>query len=525
MAVKLFGFELKRTPEIDQSTPAIAIPQNDDGAITITSGGYFGTYLDLESSYKNENDLISRYREMAMQPELDAAIDDIVNESIVHDKTGKSINLLMDDLKVPNKIKQLIKDEFDNVLRILNFSNEGQDIFKRWYIDGRLFYQVIIDEKNPQLGIQNLLYLDPRKIKKVRSIIKEKDPRTGIELIKGYQEFYTYNEKASSSGTMIVTSPTDTSIKIASDSIVSINSGIMDARRQLVLSHLHKAIKPLNQLRMLEDATVIYRISRAPERRVFYIDVGNLPKTKADQYLRDIMTKFRNKVVYDSATGEIKDDRKYMSMMEDFWIPRRGEGKSTEITTLPPGQNLGELSDVRYFEQKLYRSLNVPITRLEQNQGFMLGRAAEITRDELKFTKFIEKLRARFSTMFDELLERQLALKGICSVDEWKEMKEFIHYDFLKDNNFTELKEAELTSNRLQTLNLIEPYVGIYFSKEWVKKHVLQMNTMEIDQMQGEIEQEIANMTPIEQMRMSVKMGISPEMTNQAAPSKTNTND
>ena len=522
MAISLFGFELVRKKETQQTTPAIAIPQNDDGAITITSGGYFGTYLDLESSYKNENDLISRYREMAMQPEIDSAIEDIVNEAVIHDITGKSVTLVLDDLKVNDKIKDMIRDEFKNVLQLLNFSNEGQEVFKRWYIDGRLFYQVIIDEKQPQTGIQSLAYLDPRKVKKVRAVIKEKDPRTGIEVIKGYQEFYTYNEKATTSGTIIVSSPTDATVKIAVDAIVNINSGIMDARRQLVLSHLHKAIKPLNQLRMIEDAIVIYRISRAPERRVFYIDVGNLPKLKADQYMRDIMTKFRNKIVYDSATGEIKDDRKYMSMMEDFWIPRRGEGKSTEITTLPPGQNLGELADVKYFEQKLYKALNVPVSRLEQGQGFMLGRSTEITRDELKFTKFIEKLRSRFSILFDELMERQLALKGICSTEEWNEMKEYIHYDFLKDNNFSELKEAELITTRLDIMTKIDPYIGIYFSKNWIRKHVLHLNEEDIENMEVEMQQEIQSMSPIEQMQMSSRMGISPEVAQEltASPAK-----
>ena len=493
MAINLFGFEiLRKKPEV-QLQPQVATPVNDDGALTVTAGGYFGTYLDLEASFKNENDLISRYREMAMQPELEAAIDDVVNEAIVHDVTGKSVTIVLDDLEQPEKIKDMIREEFDNVLRMLDFSNSGQDIFRQWYIDGRVFYQVLIDEKQPRLGIQELVYIDPRKIKKVRSVVKKKDSRTGIEVVQGVQEFYVFNEKATTQGQNMVSSAADAGVKIATDAIVNVNSGLMDAKRQLVLSYLHKAIKPLNQLRMVEDAVVIYRLSRAPERRVFYIDVGNMPKAKSEQYLRDIMTKFRNKVVYDSATGEVKDDRKFMSMMEDFWIPRRGEGKSTEITTLPAGQNLGELSDVNYFEKKLYKSLNVPASRLDSQTTFSLGRATEITRDELKFSKFIDRLRSKFSTLFDELLSRQLALKGICSLDEWEELKEKIHYDFLKDNNFIELKEADLMTSRIQLLNQVDPYVGTYFSKAWVKKHILHLNEEDVEKMGEEIAAEQAD--------------------------------
>lgn len=491
MAINLFGWELTREKPTETLQPSIAPPQADDGAVAVTSGGYFGTYLDLEASFKNEYDLVTRYREMAMQPELETAIEDIVNESVVHDVTGRSVTIILDDLEQPDNIKEMIRGEFDNVLRLLDFNNQGADIFKRWYVDGRLFYQVIIDTKRPKLGIQSLLYLDPRKIRKIRANEKKKDPRTGVDVVTGQQEFYIYNEKASTQGQTLVTSPTDSAVKIAPDAIVNINSGMLDPKRQTVLGYLHKAIKPLNQLRMVEDATVIYRLSRAPERRVFYIDVGNMPKIKAEQYLRDIMTKFRNKVVYDSQTGEVKDDRKFMSMMEDFWIPRRGEGKSTEITTLPAGQNLGELSDVKYFEQKLYRSLNVPVSRLEPQEGFSLGRSNEVTRDELKFMKFVDKLRSRFTHLFDHLMERQLALKGICSPEEWDVLKEKIHYDFLKDNNFAELKEAELISNRMMIMNQVMPYVGSYLSKEWVRKHVLHLNEEQIEDMEEQIEQEV----------------------------------
>jgi hypothetical protein len=498
MAINLFGFEITRKNSAEKLQPQISAPLSDDGAINVTSGGYFGTYLDLEASFKNEVDLITRYREIAMQPELEAAVDDIVNESIVHDVAGKSVSIILDDLEQPDNIKEMIREEFDEVLRLLDFSNSGSDIFRNWYIDGRVFYQVLLDEKQPRLGIQELVYIDPRKIKKVRNVIKKKDQRTGIEVIAGTQEFYIYNDKATVQGQTIVSSLGDSSVKIAPDAIVNINSGLLDPKRNMVLSYLHKSIKPLNQLRLVEDAIVIYRLSRAPERRVFYIDVGNMPKIKSEQYLRDIMTKFRNKVVYDSATGEVKDDRKFMSMMEDFWIPRRGEGKATEITTLPAGQNLGELSDVKYFEEKLYKSLNVPVSRLQPQQGFSLGRTAEITRDELKFSKFVERLRAKFSVLFDELMQRQLALKGVCSIDEWKEMKEYIHYDFLKDNNFTELKESELMSTRLQLMNQIDPYVGTYFSKAWVRKHVLQFDEEGILRMEEEMSKEIDQMPETE---------------------------
>ena len=488
--INLFGFELvRKKPETDIQ-PQITAPTSDDGAIEISSGGYFGTYLDLEASFKNETDLISRYREMALQPELESAVDEIVNEAIVHDNSGKSISIILDDLDQPEEIKESIREEFKNILKLLNFSNNGSGLFRDWYIDGRLYFQVLVDRTQPQLGIQELVYIDPRKIKKVRTVNKKKDPRTGAELITGVQEFYIFNDKTSTQGNQTVSSTTDASVKIAVDAIVNVNSGLLDPKRQMVLSYLHKAIKPLNQLRMVEDAVVIYRLSRAPERRVFYIDVGNMPRIKADQYLRDFMTKFRNKVVYDSSTGEVKDDRKFMSIMEDFWIPRRGEGKSTEITTLPPGQNLGEMSDVKYFEQKLYKSLNIPVTRLEPGQGFMLGRSQEITRDEIKFNKFIEKLRSKFTILLDELMERQLALKGIASIDEWKELRENIHYDFLKDNNFSELREADLMTARMQLLMQVEQFTGRYFSKSYIQKNVLHLDEDAIDRIKMQIDTE-----------------------------------
>jgi len=505
--IRLFGWEINRVS--DQETPAptvqpsIAPPLTDDGAYVINSaalGGYYGTYLNLEAAFKNENELISRYRTMAMQPEVESAIDDIVNEAIVHDDEGKSVEISLDLLEQPDNVKNILREEFKQLLRMLDFDNSGQDIFKRWYVDGRLFYQIRIDEANPNLGIQSISYLDPRKIRKVRTVMRRKDPRTGVEIVAGSEDFYVYNDKALTAGNMVMSSPVDASMKIAEDAVVNINSGLMDVTRNLVLSYLHKAIKPLNQLRMIEDAVVIYRLSRAPERRVFYIDVGNLPKVKADQYLHDIMTKFRNKIVYDAGTGEVKDDRRFMSMIEDFWIPRRGEGKATEIQTLQGGQNLGELTDVKYFQQQLYRSLNVPISRLEPQQGFSLGRASEITRDELKFNKFVERLRAKFSLLFDELMKRQLALKGIASYEEWDQLKEYIYYDFIEDNNFSELKEAELMTNRVQLLNQMVPYVGTYYSMNWVRKNVLKLSEEEIEEMAVELEQEQEEMMRIAEM-------------------------
>jgi hypothetical protein len=369
----------------------------------------------------------------------------------------------------------------------------GHELFRRWYTDGRLFYHVIIDDKSPQKGIQELRYIDPRRIRKIREIQKAKDTESGMEIIKSMKEYYLYNERG------MIGAHSNLGTKIAIDAVVNVNSGLMDSKRAMVLSYLHKAIKPLNQVRMVEDATVIYRLSRAPERRVFYIDVGNMPTIKAEQYLRDVMVKYRNKLVYDSSTGEIKDDRKHLSMLEDFWLPRREGGKGTEITTLPGGMNLGELEDVKYFEKKLYKALGVPMSRLEQSQGFSLGRSTEITRDELKFTKFVNRLRNKFSTLFDELLKLQLVLKKICTEEEWKEFKENVWYDFKKDNNFTELKEAELLQNRITTLQLVDPYVGRYYSMAWVRKNVLQMDDDEIEEIMQQIEEEKAANTPVDE--------------------------
>ena len=493
--VQLFGFEISRKKQQDQEekNKSFALPQNDDGAVTIQSGAYYGTYVDLDGVVRNEIELITRYREMAMQPELETAIDEIVNEAIVNDDSESGVELDTDELKQPENIKKKIREEFDYVLKLLDFGNMGHELFRRWYTDGRLFYHVIIDDKSPAKGIQELRYIDPRRIRKIREIQKAKDTVSGMEIIKNMKEYYLYNERG------MIGAHSNLGTKIAIDAVVNVNSGLMDSKRAMVLSYLHKAIKPLNQLRMVEDATVIYRLSRAPERRVFYIDVGNMPTIKAEQYLRDVMAKYRNKLVYDSSTGEIKDDRKHLSMLEDFWLPRREGGKGTEITTLPGGMNLGELEDVKYFEKKLYKALGVPISRLEQSQGFSLGRSTEITRDELKFTKFVNRLRNKFSTLFDELLKLQLVLKKICTEEEWKEFKENIWYDFKKDNNFTELKEAELLQNRITTLQLVDPYVGRYYSMAWVRKNVLQMDDDEIEEIMQQIEEEKAANTPVDE--------------------------
>jgi hypothetical protein len=495
MAIKLFGFTLGKQDIVQVQSPeqpSFALPTEtmDDGAVTITQNAHYGTYVDLEGSVRNEIELVTRYREMANHPELEMAIDDIVNEAITHDETGKTVDIVLDKLKQPESVKKKIHEEFENVLKMLNFGNLADDLFKRWYIDGRIYYHVVVDEKNPKKGIQELRYIDPRKIRKVREIKKGNDPKTGALIVQSMAEYYVYNDKGQT--TQTYTSNVNAGLKIAPESIINVNSGLMDAKNTFVISYIHKAIKPLNQLRMIEDAVVIYRLSRAPERRIFYIDVGNLPKGKAEQYLRDVMVKYKNKMVYDAQTGELRDDRKHMSMLEDFWLPRREGGKGTEITTLPAGQNLGELEDVKYFRQKLLQSLNVPLSRLEPQQGGMIGigRTSEVTRDEVKFAKFIQRLRNKFSQIFDNALRVQLVLKGICSLEEWEEFKENIYYDYMKDNNFTEMREAELLRERLSVLATVDPYIGRYYSMNWVQKHVLQFTDEDIEQMKKEIDEE-----------------------------------
>jgi hypothetical protein len=495
MAVKLFGFtlgnkDIVREEKPEQSSFTLPTEALDDGAITITQNAHYGTYVDLEGSVRNELELITRYREMANHPECDNAISEIVDEAITSDPSGQCVSIVLDKLKQPDSIKKKINEEFQAVLRMMNFQNLSDDIFRRWYIDGRLYYHVVVNDKNPKQGIQELRFIDPRKIRKVREIKKDRDPKTGAVIIKSLAEYYMFNDKGTA--TQSYTSGTNQGLKISPESIINVNSGMMDAKNTFVISYLHKAIKPLNQLRMIEDAVVIYRISRAPERRIFYIDVGNLPKGKAEQYLRDIMIKYKNKMVYDANTGELRDDRKHMSMLEDFWLPRREGGKGTEITTLPAGQNLGQMDDVLYFQKKLLQAMNVPYSRLEPQGGGLagIGRTTEVTRDELKFNKFIQKLRNRFSQIFDDALRVQLTLKGICTLEEWEEFKEYISYDFVKDNNFTEMREIEVLRERVATLNQIDPYVGRYYSAEWVKKNILFLNDDDIQEMDKQIEKE-----------------------------------
>ena len=483
---ELFGFSITRKGAQD-SGDTFTVPTPDDGSIEVAGGGFFSSVLDTDGRERTELDLIRRYRDIAQQPECDSAVEDIVNESITSDEFSQSVMVTLDRLPYPEKIKRLIRKEFDSVLSLLEFEQKGHDIFRRWYVDGRIFFHKVIDPKNPKKGVTSLRYIDATKIRKVREVKKEKDQATGVDKIKKIEEYYIYNEKGLHSAGY---GGTQQGIRIADDAITYCPSGVIDQNSGKVLSYLHKAIKPVNQLRMIEDALVIYRISRAPERRIFYIDVGNLPKIKAEQYLKDVMNRYRNKLVYDASTGEIRDDRNHMSMLEDFWLPRREGGRGTEITTLPGGSNLGEIDDIQYFQKKLYRSLNVPISRLESESNFSLGRSTDITRDELKFTKFIQKLRKKFVHLFTDVLKTQLLLKGVISLEDWDIMKEHIQYDFLKDGHFAELKEAELLNDRISTLQNIESYIGTFFSKEYVLKHVLRMNDAEIAEMRDQIASE-----------------------------------
>ena len=481
---ELFGFRITRAKQ-DLGKDSITTPSPDDGSYDISGGGFYSSILDIAGRDRSDLDLINRYRSIAQQPECDSAIEDIVNESIVSDEKGQSVSLSLDRLNLSQTIKSKIREEFDEVLRLLDFNEKGHDIFRRWYIDGRIYYHKIIDSKNTKKGIQEVRYIDPRKIKKVRNKKVEKDQRTGLDVIRQIEDFYLYNDKGLDQAT-----GTATGIKLTADSISYCPSGLIDMTRGNVLSHLNKAIKPVNQLRMIEDALVIYRISRAPERRIFYIDVGNLPKVKAEAYLKDVMNRYRNKLVYDAKTGEIRDDRNHMSMLEDFWLPRREGGRGTEITTLPGGSNLGEIDDIQYFQKKLYRSLNVPVSRLAEETGFQIGRSDNITRDELKFTKFVQRLRKKFSNLFSDMLKTQLVLKGVIAVEEWPAIKELLQFDYLQDGHFTELKNAELMQNRLDMLGTIESYVGTYFSKEYVRKHILRMSDDEIQEIEDQIKDE-----------------------------------
>ena len=488
---QLFGYSLERAKKGQSVGPSFVSKESDDAATPVAGGGYFGTAIDLDGTFKDENDLIRRYRSMSIHPECDRAIDDVVNEAIAGDIDDTPVDVELSNLKVSSGIKKKIRDEFMNVLRLLDFDKKAYDIFRRWYIDGKLYYHKLIDPKNPRRGITELRYVDPRKIRKVVEMERNKDkqqldPRTlESQLSPRTAEYYVYNPKGLRAGM-------ETSgLKIAPDAIAFCHSGLKDMNKNVVMSHLHKAIKALNQLRMIEDSLVIYRLSRAPERRIFYIDVGNLPKQKAEQYLREVMSRYRNKLVYNADTGEIRDDRKFMSMLEDFWLPRREGGRGTEITTLPGGQNLGELEDVKYFQKKLYRALNVPESRLESESQFNLGRAAEITRDEIKFQKFVTRLRKKFSELLDDLLKTQLVLKGIISIEEWDDMSEHIQYDYIADNYFSELKEKEMLTERLNLMTQMDPFAGRYFSLEYIRRQILRQTDAEMTDIDKQIEEEI----------------------------------
>ena len=487
---ELFGFSIQRaSKDSGLRAKTFTDPTPDDGAIEVAGGGFFSSVLDTDGRERSDLDLIRRYRDISLQSECDAAIEDIVNEGIISNLNDVPVNIDLTNLPYPEKIKRRIRAEFGEVLRLLNFNEKGHDIFRRWYIDGRLYYHKVIDNKDTQKGLLQLRHIDPTKIRKVRETTKDPDPKNqGVEMVTKVDEYFIYNDKGFASAGV---QGNDQGIKIAADSIVYVPSGLLDSNSGRVISYLHKAIKPVNQLRMIEDAIVIYRISRAPERRIFYIDVGNLPKIKAEQYLKDVMNRYRNKLVYDANTGEIRDDRNHMSMLEDFWLPRREGGRGTEITTLPGGSNLGEIDDIVYFQRKLYRSLNVPISRLEAENGFSLGRSTEITRDELKFTKFVQRIRKKFTPLFVDLLKTNLLLKGVIAAEDWPRMQEHIQFDLLEDGHFAELKEAELLNDRIQTLDGIQAYIGTFFSKEYVLKKVLNMTDAEVQEMRDQIAKEL----------------------------------
>lgn len=483
----LFGWQIsKKTKKEDQKTPSIVPPRDDEGGSYATaSGSHYGQYLNLDGDDSKDNyQLIMKYRGNAMHPEVDAAIEDIVNEAITGSEMEQTLDLNMDDVEAPDRIKKAIKEEFDAIYGMLNFKELGHDIFRRWYIDGRLYHHLVVNEANPKEGIQEIRPIDSAKMRKVKKVKYKKDPVTGAKVVEKTEEFFIFQEKPGQS---------NTGVKMTNDSVSYVTSGLLTEDRKKIISHIHKALKPINQLRMMEDALVIYRLARAPERRIFYIDVGNLPRGKSEQYMKDIMAKYRNKLVYDAKTGEIRDDRKHQSLLEDFWLPRREGGRGTQIETLPGGENLGQIDDIVYFQKRMYRALNVPISRLDTEavQGF-LGRSTEINRDELKFQKFIDRLRMRFSHLFYGILKKQLILKGIITEEDWEEWKNDITVDYVKDNHFAELRDAEMLQNRLQTMDLVQQYVGEYYSKEWVQKNVLMLSDEDIEQMKKEIDGEEA---------------------------------
>ena len=501
---KLFGFSIDDSQKTPPSVISPVPQTNQDGNDNYISSGFYGQYVDIEGVYRTEHELIKRYREMALHPECDGAIEDVVNEAIVSDLYDSPVEIELSNLNASDKVKKVIREEFKTIKEIMDFDRKCHEIFKNWYIDGRVYYLKVIDLKRPQDGIQDLRYIDPMKMKYVRQEKKKSKGQQVLDMNKGaadnpskivepeIEEYFLYTPKANYPSGM-VSGAGKGAVKIAKDSICYASSGLVDRNKGTVLSYLHKAIKSLNQLRMIEDSLVIYRLSRAPERRIFYIDVGNLPKIKAEQYLKEVMSRYRNKLVYDASTGEVRDDRKFMSMMEDFWLPRREGGRGTEITTLPGGQNLGELADIEYFQKKLYRALAVPESRIASDGGFNLGRSSEILRDELKFTKFVGRLRKRFANLFSDMLKTQLILKNIIAVEDWDRINDHIQYDFVYDNQFSELKESELMDGRLATLASIEPYIGKYYSNDWVRRKILRQTDTEIEEIDERIEKEIAD--------------------------------
>ena len=503
MSSKLFGFSIEDNEPLSKSTVSPVPPNNEDGVDHYLTSGFFGSYVDIEGVFRTEFDLIKRYREMALHPEADSAIEDIVNEAVVSDTNDTPVEIELSNLNASDGIKKKIREEFKYILSLLDFDKKAHEIYRNWYIDGRLYYHKVIDLKNPQAGIQELRYIDAMKMRYVRQQKQKVDDKLRLANMNSdnpleyefpeIEEYFIYNPKAVyPTGSPSAMTGGNKGIKMSKDSITYCTSGLVDRNKGTVLSYLHKAIKSLNQLRMIEDSLVIYRLSRAPERRIFYIDVGNLPKVKAEQYLRDVMTRYRNKLVYDASTGEIRDDKKFMSMLEDFWLPRREGGRGTEISTLPGGQNLGEITDIEYFKKKLYRSLNVPPSRMDGEGGFNLGRSSEILRDELKFTKFVGRLRKRFSGMFNDMLKTQLLLKNIITPEDWEIMSEHIQYDFLYDNHFSELKDSELLNERLNSLQAAEPYIGKYYSQDYVRRNILRQTDEEILEQDALIKKEIA---------------------------------
>jgi hypothetical protein len=482
--IKLFGFEIKRAKKKEeQKAPSIVPPRDDEGGSYATaSGSHYGQYLNLgDDDSKDNYQLIMKYRGNAMHPEVDMAIEDIVNESITGSQLEQTLDINLESVDAPDRIKKVIKEEFDAIYAMLNFKELGHDIYRRWYIDGRMFHHLIINESQPKEGIVEIRPIDAAKMRKVKKVKKKKDPVTGANVVESTEEFFIYQEKPGSS---------TSGVKMTNDSVSYVTSGLLSEDRRKIISFLHKALKPINQLRMMEDALVIYRLARAPERRIFYIDVGNLPRGKAEQYLKDIMAKYRNKLVYDAKTGDIRDDRKHMSLLEDFWLPRREGGTGTSIETLPGGENLGQIEDVIFFQKKVYRALNVPINRLEQEAQFSLGRSTEVNRDELKFQKFIDRLRMRFAHLFYGILKKQLILKGIITEEDWDNWKNDITVDYIRDNHFTELRDMEVLRERLQTMDMVQQYVGEYYSKEWIQKNVLMLSDEDVEKMNKEIQGE-----------------------------------